>query len=126
MCLRVLSDRSDFVYSVFNERSREALEFMLAAKQEGKEDKVRRAEPRSAALIGRFIFLQEDADNKIEVHADDGIIFELLSGKDEFVGENKFDVSLLQAMGVTGGGAGNQQNAANSSKLNKVKIISGI
>ena len=61
--------------------------------------------------------MKEDA--KIEVHADDGIVFQLLSGKDEFVGENKFDMSLLQA---TGGGPGEVESIKDvtASKLNKV------
>ncbi len=56
---------------------------------------------------------------RVEVHADDGIVFQLLSGADEFVGENKFDASLLQA---TGGGAGDGQSTKDmaASKLNKV------
>ena len=69
------------------------------------------------AYISRYISLQEDV-TKVEVHADDGIIFQLLSGKDDFVGENKFDMSLLQATGGTGGSV--QQQDKGSSKLNKV------
>ena len=48
----------------------------------------------------------------------------MLSGKDDMVGENKFDASLLQATGIGGGGAsgsqGQQGSAMSASKLNKV------
>ena len=49
----------------------------------------------------------------------------MLSGKDDMVGENKFDASLLQATGIGGGGGasgsqGQQGSAMSASKLNKV------
>ena len=48
-------------------------------------------------------------------------MFQLLSGKDDFIGENKFDASLLQA---TGGGAGEGPvKDVAASKLNKVSEI---
>ena len=61
----------------------------------------------------------------VEVHADDGIVFQLLSGKEDFVGENKFDASLLQATGGGTGGEGKTVKDTAASKLNKVsyKII---
>jgi coatomer subunit beta len=104
-CLRVLSERNQFMNSVIGDRSRQVLETMLSSRRT--QDK-----------------MKEDEGGKIEVHADDGIIFELLSGSDDFVGENKFDASLLQAMGVAGSGH-TQQAIATQSKLNKVIQLTG-
>ena len=53
----------------------------------------------------------------VDTHADDGIMFQILSGKDEFVGESKFDTSLLQA---TGGGSSGGAHSDTVSKLSKV------
>lgn len=60
----------------------------------------------------------------METHADDGIVYEMLSGKDDIVGENKFDASLLQATGIggAGGSQGQQGSLVSASKLNKVSL----
>ncbi len=48
-------------------------------------------------------------------------MFQLLSGKEDFVGENKFDASLLQATGGGASGDGQSVKDMAASKLNKVK-----
>ena len=53
----------------------------------------------------------------MSVHADSLITFLQLSAGSEEVGENKFDVSLLQATGATGG---QREEGKSASKLNKV------
>ena len=47
-------------------------------------------------------------------------MFQLLSGKDEFVGESKFNTSLFQATG--GGSSGGGVHTDTVSKLNKVIV----
>ena len=71
-----------------------------------------------------FVFCLQDS-KKVEVHADDGIVFQLLSGADDIVGENKFDASLLQATGG-GGGEGQSPKDMAVSKLNKVHTLKHI
>ncbi|XP_019850006.1 PREDICTED: coatomer subunit beta-like [Amphimedon queenslandica] len=106
-CLKVLAERNKFINSVFDVRSREALAAMLSARQNEKEEK--------------------EESQKVETHADDGIVYEMLSGKDDIVGENKFDASLLQATGIggVGGSQGQQGSLVSASKLNKVVQLTG-
>ena len=51
-------------------------------------------------------------------------MFQLLSGKDEFVGESKFDTSLLQATG--GGNSEGGAHADTASKLSKVLLSASV
>ena len=65
-------------------------------------------------------FLQEKTETKqVQVELDDGIVFDQLTGQSDFVGENKFEMGLLQATGAVGGPKKDQLTA---SKLNKVCV----
>lgn len=55
------------------------------------------------------------------VQADDPIVFHQLSGQSDLVGENKFEMSLLQATGAIAGGK--KENSSAESKLSKVLSV---
>ena len=55
------------------------------------------------------------------VEADDAILFDHLSGLTDMVGENKFEMSLLQATGEVLGGR--KEPSSTESKLSKVLTV---
>ena len=102
VCLRALADKSKVLGQVFGEQSREALVHMLAVMEaDGKKEKT--------------------AEQAVSVHADSLITFLQLSSGLEEVGENKFEMSLLQA---TGAGVMKEEGKI-ASKLNKVIQLTG-
>lgn len=109
LCLRVLSERSPTIVSIFNEHCRAALSAMLAAKAE-EEESTQKAKEKPGSFI----------------HADDPISFvQLTAGRGGDVsGENVFEMSLSQA--VAGGRQGSSGGELSSiSKLNKVTQLTG-
>ncbi|KAK7106999.1 coatomer subunit beta-like isoform X3 [Littorina saxatilis] len=105
-CLRVLAERSELMHEIFNQKCRQSLSIMLAAKIE--EDKA----------------TQEAADKKVvKVHADDPINFtQLINRADMGPGENLFDVTLSQALGMS---TKKDSDPIGSSKLSKVTQLTG-
>lgn len=105
-CLRVLAEKSELMHEIFSDKCRGSLSIMLAAKvQEEKE-------------------MQKKKERKaIRVQADDPISFmQLLDKADQGMGENMFDLTLSQALGMT---AKKDSDPFSSSKLNKVTQLTG-
>ncbi|XP_046326650.1 coatomer subunit beta-like isoform X2 [Haliotis rufescens] len=106
MCLRVLAEKSELMTDIFNNQCRGSLSLMLAAKIE---------EERAQ---------QEAAQKKVvKVQADDPISFTQLVNRAELgTGENMFELTLSQALGMS-----NKKDAdpAGASKLNKVTQLTG-
>ncbi|KAK7494293.1 hypothetical protein BaRGS_00014396 [Batillaria attramentaria] len=105
-CLRVLAERSEMMNEIFNNACRGALSMMLAAKIE--EDKA----------------AQEAAEKKVvKVQADDPISFtQLINRADMGPGENLFELTLSQALGMSTKKDGDPIGA---SKLSKVTQLTG-
>ncbi|ESO00164.1 hypothetical protein HELRODRAFT_101151 [Helobdella robusta] len=105
-CLRVLSEPSPLLMSIFADRCRLSLSNMLAVKME--EDKE----------------VQKNKEKKqTSVEADDPIAFLQLIPKNELgATENMFDLTLSQALGV---GGKKETDIVASSKLNKVTQLTG-
>ena len=66
-----------------------------------------------------FMSLPQEKTKAAIIETDDGIMFDQLSGQSDFVGENKFEMSLLQATGAVGGP---KASRATTSKLSKVCV----
>jgi len=107
LCLRVLAERAPMMHTIFTENCRASLSSMLAAKaEEEKESQKALAETRG-----------------IKVQADDPINFLQLNSMSEMgVGENQFELTLSQALGMTGK---KESDPLASSKLNKVTQLTG-
>ncbi|PVD27888.1 hypothetical protein C0Q70_10463 [Pomacea canaliculata] len=105
-CLRVLAERSDLMHEIFNTACRGSLSIMLAAKIQ--EDKA----------------AQEAAEKKVvKVQADDPINFsQLINRADMGPGENLFELTLSQALGVS---SKKDADPVGSSKLSKVTQLTG-
>lgn len=105
-CLRVLADRSDLMNEIYNDKCRGSLSVMLAAKIE--EDKA----------------AQEAANKKVvKVQADDPINFsQLINRADMGPGENLFEATLSQALGMS---SKKDSDPIGSSKLSKVTQLTG-
>ncbi|XP_055890054.1 coatomer subunit beta-like isoform X1 [Biomphalaria glabrata] len=106
VCLRVLAEKSDLMVEIFNTACRGSLSLMLAAKIEEEKQ------------------LQAAAERKIvKVHADDPISFvQLINRSDQGAGENLFELTLSQALGMN---AKKDSDPLGSSKLNKVSQLTG-
>jgi len=106
LCLRVLSERSPMMNEIFNTHCRHSLSIMLAAKAEEEKQ-----------------FLKSKEKKSVKVQADDPIGFtQLLSKADLGMGENQFELTLSQALGMTGK---KDSDPLLSSKLNKVTQLTG-
>ena len=106
LCLRVLSERSPMMYEIFNKQCRQSLSIMLLAKAEEEKE-----------------FLKSKEKKSVKVQADDPIGFtQLLSKADLGMGENQFELTLSQALGMTGK---KDADPLLSSKLNKVTQLTG-
>jgi len=105
VCLRVLAERSDMMGQIFNEACRGSLSLMLAAKIEEEKQQ------------------QQVCRKEVKVHADDPISFaQLINRNDQSGGENMFELTLSQALGV---GGKKNEDAIGASKLNKVTQLTG-
>ncbi|GFR72221.1 coatomer subunit beta [Elysia marginata] len=106
VCLRVLAEKSELMDEIFNEECRGSLSLMLAAKIEEEKQ------------------MQEAAERKIvKVHADDPISFaQLINRSDQGAGENMFELTLSQALGMN---SKKDADPLGSSKLNKVSQLTG-
>uniref|UniRef100_A0A0K8RFJ7 Coatomer subunit beta n=1 Tax=Ixodes ricinus TaxID=34613 RepID=A0A0K8RFJ7_IXORI len=107
LCLKILSDQSATLNTVFGSECRKALSAMLAAKMEEE------LESQKAKQV-----------KGVTIHADDPISFGQLASKSSVAGtENMFEVSLHAAVGVPRrDGAGDLLSA---SKLSKVTQLTG-
>ncbi|KAH8030217.1 hypothetical protein HPB51_006649 [Rhipicephalus microplus] len=104
LCLKMLSDRSPTLRSVFGHECRQALSAMLAAKAEEE------AETQKAKQA-----------KGITVHADDPICFGQLAAKGSTAGtENMFEVSLHAAVASS-----RNEDLLSASKLSKVTQLTG-
>ncbi|XP_050393198.1 coatomer subunit beta [Patella vulgata] len=105
-CIRVLAERTDLMNEIFNKECRGSLSLMLAAKIE--EEKA----------------VQEASENKVvRVHADDPISFtQLINRADLGTGENLFELTMSQALGMN---TKKETDPMGSSKLNKVTQLTG-
>lgn len=110
LCLRVLSERSPTIVSIFNEHCRNALSIMLAAKSE-EEESSQKAKEKPGSLV----------------QADDPISFiQLTAGRgSDNGGENVFEMSLSQAVAGGRHGGLSSEVASSVSKLNKVMQLTG-
>lgn len=107
-CLRMLSDRSPTLRTVFGQECRQALSAMLAAKAEEEAESQKAKQAKG-----------------ITVHADDPICFGQLAPKGSIGGtENMFEVSLHAAV-ASGGRGGAGEDLASASKLSKVTQLTG-
>ncbi|XP_041353863.1 coatomer subunit beta-like isoform X2 [Gigantopelta aegis] len=106
VCLRVLAEKTDLMHEIFNTDCRGSLSLMLAAKID--EEKAQ----------------QEAAQKKVvRVQADDPINFsQLFNRSDLGQGENLFELTLSQALGMS---SKKESDPMGASKLNKVTQLTG-
>jgi coatomer subunit beta len=106
LCLRVLSERTSLMSDIFNTKCRKSLSVMLATKAEEEKQ-----------------FQKSKERKEVRVQADDPISFlQLINKADLGMGENQFEVTLSQALGMTGK---KDSDPLASSKLNKVTQLTG-
>uniref|UniRef100_A0A1E1X3D3 Coatomer subunit beta n=1 Tax=Amblyomma aureolatum TaxID=187763 RepID=A0A1E1X3D3_9ACAR len=109
LCLKMLSDRSATLRTVFGHECRQALSAMLAAKAE---------EEAETQKVGGSVAKQAKG---ITVHADDPICFGQLAAKGSLAGtENMFEVSLHAAVA-----SNRNEDLLSASKLSKVTQLTG-
>jgi len=107
LCLRVLSERAPMMQDIFTDKCRESLSAMLAAK-------VNEERESAKAILEK---------KTVKVQADDPISFLQLTSQSELgTGENQFELTLSQALGMTGK---KETDPLASSKLNKVTQLTG-
>lgn len=105
-CIRVLSEHSPFLVTIFNDKCRSSLSNMLAIKIEEEKEQMKVREKKPAV-----------------VQADDPITFlQLMPRGESWTTENVFDLTLSQALGV---GNKKDSDVASASKLNKVTQLTG-
>lgn len=105
-CLKVLAEKTPLMGEIFNTDCRQSLSLMLAAKMEEEKELQRASEKRT-----------------VKVQADDPISFAQLVNKAEMgATENMFELTLSQALGMSGKKDGDPIGA---SKLNKVTQLTG-
>lgn len=106
LCLRVLAERAPFMFDIFNHKCRQSLSVMLAAKADEERETQRAKENR-----------------QVKVQPDDPISFiQLVNKADLGMGENQFELTLSQALGMTGK---KEADPLASSRLNKVTQLTG-
>jgi coatomer subunit beta len=105
-CIRVVADKLDLMFDVFNNQCRQSLSVML-----------------SVTADEERLFQKNRERKTVRVQADDPISFLQLISKNELgATENMFDLTLSQALGV---GVKKEITAVTSSKLSKVTQLTG-
>ena len=109
-CLRTLCDQVDEIGEVFTAECSASLGTMLGGGGDIISDAIAKAS-------------QKKKDSKVRVHVDDAVNFLQLLGKSDVSNtENLFDLTLSQALGTA---KSKEQDVLTSTKLSKVKQLSG-
>ncbi len=120
VCLKVIADKSSFIYNVFYEQSQEALSTMLDAKLSVVDDS---SDSKGNYTKSSSSYSTKSRSKQNQIQADDPLRFgQLISSSDFLEKEDVFDLTLKQAIGLL---QKKDEDFISSSKLNKVTQLTG-